>query len=80
MRHAPLKALPYPISKPCPKCGSPMDLDHPVRRGDECDTNKLIGECAACGELVIEDRRESADADNESEYMDREFDRKHYGN
>jgi len=71
MRHAPLKALPYPISKPCPKCGSPMDLDHPVVRGDECDTNKLIGECSECGELVNEDRRESAWDDDESERLDR---------
>lgn len=73
MRRRTLKPLSGPITRACPCCGSKVEVDHPLlpRSADECDFNRLIGECEACGQVVRVDRLEDADSDRESEYMDR---------
>ena len=51
-----------------------MELDNPIVNGDENDMSRLQGTCE-CGCEISHD----ADEPDESAYMDREFDRKHYG-
>lgn len=62
------------ITVKCPDCGASIELDHPIVDGDENDMTRLQGTCE-CGHEVSQD----ADEADESDFMDREFDAKHYG-
>lgn len=63
------------ITEPCPKCGEPVELDNPIVNGDDNDMTRLEGKCDECGCEIAHDANDV----DESDYMDREFCRKHYG-